>query len=115
MPQRSPFGPIIADAAPEGMRRRGEDRLVEDVFPVAGEFLLAHDDRRDRPRPAAGAADDDARPDLERARAAERKGRHVDPRQRLDETEAGGLVIAERVARNGPAVAQPEPDRFPPR
>ena len=46
-------------AAPVRMRRRGEDRLVEDVFPVAGEFLLADDARRDRALPPARAADHD--------------------------------------------------------
>ena len=39
-------------AAPVRMRRRGEDRLVEHVLPVAGEFLLA---RRRAPPPNAAA------------------------------------------------------------
>src|SRR6185436_16271234 len=33
-------------AAPVGMRRRGEDRFVDDVFPVAGKLLLGDDTRR---------------------------------------------------------------------
>src|SRR5262249_35852887 len=35
-------------AAPEWMRRRREERLVEDVFPIAGEFLLGGNARHDR-------------------------------------------------------------------
>ena len=35
-------------AAPERMRGRGEDRLVEMIFPIAGEFLLGDDARAHR-------------------------------------------------------------------
>ena len=40
-------------AAPERMRRRGKDRAVEQVFPIAGEFLAGDDRRGDRVPPAA--------------------------------------------------------------
>ena len=44
-------------ATPVGMRRRGEDRLVEHVFPIAREFLLGGDAAGERTGAAAGAAD----------------------------------------------------------
>ena len=47
-------------AAPVRMRRRGEDRFVEHIFPIAGEFLLGDDAGGDRALPPAKAADDDA-------------------------------------------------------
>src|SRR4029453_6777812 len=34
--------------APKRVRRRSEDRFVEDVFPIAGEFLLGGDARHHR-------------------------------------------------------------------
>ena len=46
-------------AAPKRMRGRREHRLVEVIFPVAGEFLLGDDARPHRLRDAAAAGDDD--------------------------------------------------------
>ena len=57
-----------AGAAPVGMRRIGEDRLVEHVFPIAGELLLRGDAPGNRTRAAAGAADHDALADVRAAR-----------------------------------------------
>ena len=48
MPSNSPATADHRGAAPERMRGRGKNCLVEDVFPIAGEFLLGHDPRRDR-------------------------------------------------------------------
>src|SRR6185437_202386 len=45
-------------AAPEGMRRRGEDRGVQQVFPVAREFLRADDAGAHRLAASAGGEDD---------------------------------------------------------
>ena len=94
------------------MRRRTEDRFVEEIFPIAGEFLLGDDPRRYRALPSAGAADDDRFADLGPARLAERHGRRVEPGQRLDEAEAGLLIRAEHIAFHEPAVVEPQPDRF---
>ena len=94
------------------MRGRGEDRLVEHVFPVAGEFLAGGDMRRDRVMPAAGAADHDALADCGGARLSERKRRQVETRQRLHQAETGLLIVTERVALHRAAVTECEPDRF---
>jgi hypothetical protein len=48
-------------AAPRRMRRRGEDRVIQQVFPVPGEGRARDDDRRLRRLDPAGAGDDDRR------------------------------------------------------
>src|SRR5579872_5317099 len=50
-----------ASAAPKRMRRSGENRLIEQIFPIAGELLFADNMRLDRLSPAA-ACDDDGSP-----------------------------------------------------
>ena len=44
-------------AAPMWMRGCGEKRFVQQIFPIAGEFLLAHNPARDRTLPAAVCRD----------------------------------------------------------
>ena len=61
-------GPDQRRAAPEGMGRGREDRLVEDVFPIAREFLLGHDARRDRALATAEACRDHLIADADAAR-----------------------------------------------
>ena len=99
-------------AAPVRMRRRSEDRLVEHVFPIAGEFLLGDDARGHRAGAATGAADHHPLADRHCGRAADLERRHVELGERLNEAEPGFLVVAERVARHRAAVAQGEPNRF---
>src|SRR5215831_11804572 len=99
-------------AAPVGMRRRREDRLVEDVFPVAGELVAIGDARRHRALATAGAADHHMLADRDGAGGTDGERRQVDAGERLDKTEAGFLVIAEEMAGNDPAVGKVEPDRF---
>ena len=41
-------------AAPPGMGGRDEDRLVQQILPIAGEFLLGDDGRLDRPADPVG-------------------------------------------------------------
>ena len=93
-------------AAPVRMRRRGEDRFVEHIFPIAGEFLLGDDAGRDRALPSAGAADDDALADRGRGRFADLERRHVELGERLHQAKAGLLVVAEHVPRHGAAVVR---------
>ena len=110
MPISSPFGRDQRGAAPIGMRRIGEDRLVEHVFPIAGEFLLGGDAAGERAGAPAGAADHHALADLGGARGADRQRRQVDRAERLHQAEAGLLVEAERVAFHHAAVAEMQPD-----
>src|SRR5262245_39770542 len=92
------------------MRRRREDRFVEHIFPVTGEFLPRRDARRDGAMSSAGAADHDALTDLHFARPPERQRRELDVRERLHEAEARLLVIAEHMSRRRLTVAEGEPD-----
>ena len=94
------------------MRRRGEDRFVEHVFPIAGEFLLGDDAGGDRALPAAGAGDHDALADRGRGGLADLERRHVELGERLNEAEAGLLVVAQHMAGHGAAVVETEPDRL---
>ena len=90
----------------------GEDRLVEHVFPIAGEFLLGGDAAGQRARAPAGAADHDALADLGAARRADRQRRQIELAERLHQAEAGLLVEAERMALHHAAVAEMQPDGF---
>jgi putative membrane protein len=109
-PQQVAAGSDQRRAAPIGMRRRGEDRLVQHVFPVAGEFLLGDDARGHRGFAPAGPADHHVLADLRFGRTAQRQRRQVEMRQRLHHAEAGLLVIAEHVAGHHFAAAERDPD-----
>ena len=72
MPISLPSGADQRRAAPERMRGRGEDRLVEMIFPVAGEFLLGDDAGPHRLlRPPPPPAHDHGFADLGRSSASE--------------------------------------------
>ena len=53
-----PFAGKETGAAPERMRGGGENRLVEEIFPIAGEFVLGDDPRFDELAPTAGGDHD---------------------------------------------------------
>ena len=112
MPISSPLRADQRSAAPVGMRRRGEDRLIDHIFPVAGELLLGDDASGDRTRTSAGAADHDALADRDRAGIADRQRRQVETGQRLDQPETCRLVIGQHGAGHVAAVDQREPDRL---
>ena len=101
-------------AAPVGMRRRGEDRLVEHVFPIAGEFLPG---RRCAPRP------NDARPPApptttrSPTAARARTARATAPADRAAPAPAPGRTRSPGRSRaHGPAPTRPslkvQPDRL---
>lgn len=69
------------------MRRRGEDRIIQQVFPIPGEGPARDDDRRLRRLDPAGAGDDDWRLLYELLR---RPNRH-----RLDRQHFGGAQQTE--------------------
>ncbi len=112
MPMRSPAGPMTAVPPQLGWDGGGEDRLVEHIFPVSGEFLLGDHPRRHRAMQAAGAGDDHPVADRGPARTADREGRQVHPGQRLDQAEAGLLVIGQGMARHRRAGDRRQPHRF---
>ncbi len=87
-------------AAPQGVRRAGEDRLVQHIFPIAGELFPGHDLRRHRAGGAAGAGDDHLVADRRVTGIADRHRRHVQRLQRLQQAEARRLVHAQNVPRD---------------
>ena len=100
-------------AAPIGMRGMGEDRLVQQIFPIAGEFLLGRDLARDRPRASAGAADHDAVADLVRRRTSRAAADRCRARPSACTRPKPDLEIeAERMALHDAAVAEMQPDGF---
>jgi hypothetical protein len=90
------------------MGRRDEDRVVEQIFPIAGELLLRHDAGLDGPVHAVGEHDGIADPGL--CRVAEIQRREPKMAKRLDEPEAGLLVVGERVRRDETPVLAGQPD-----
>ena len=104
-----PSASIAPGAAPELMGGRGEDRLVEKIFPIAGEFLLADNHRAHRFCPGAGG-DRHRIAELGLARAAELERRAIQVAERLDEAEAGLRIDGKRVSRGDPAFSVGEPD-----
>ena len=103
--------PLLVDragAAPERMGGGREDRLVEEILPVAGELLLADHHRVDRLGPGAGR-DRHRIAELRLARAPELERRTIERAKRLHEAEAGLAVDRERVAGGDAAFGVGEP------
>jgi hypothetical protein len=96
-PTSFPFGPDQGGAAPGRVRRRGEDRLVQEVFPVARELALGHDLDADRVGAPAGRTDDRRVLLGHVGRGAEH--RRLDPKRldRAHEPEAGLVVVGDRM------------------
>ena len=92
------------------MRRRREDRLVQYIFPIAGEFLLGRDAAGERTRAPAGAANHHPLADRGLLRRAERQRRPVDLAQRLHQAETGLLIEAKRMAFHHVSVVAMQPD-----
>ena len=90
----------------------GKDRLVQQILPIAREFLLGRDFARDRARASAGAADHDAIADLGSGGGTERQRREIEVAERLHQAEAGFEIEAQRVAFHHAAVAAMQPDGF---
>jgi hypothetical protein len=94
------------------MRRGSEDRFIEHVFPIAGEFLLGGDARHHRMFAATCAGHHDGIAHFGRLRLAHRQRRQFEPRQRLDQPEAGLLIVGQAVTGDRAAIRKMQPDRF---
>ena len=84
---------VVADqrgAAPFGMRRRGEQRFVEHILPVARELALVDDPRLERVRVAAVADHDDVVFGLDRSGRSWHQRLDAETAERLHQAEAGG-------------------------
>ena len=110
MPIRRPSGADQPGAAPQRMRRRGEQRFVEMIFPVAREFLLGDDARAHGLRTAAPAGHHHGFADRRGARMADRHSRQIERAERLHQPEAGLRIDADGMGRNEAAVRPLQPD-----
>ena len=112
MPSSLPSPPISAGAAPGGMGGGGEDRVVQHVLPVAGEFLARGDGAAERVAAAAGAGQHRRVAGLRAGAGLHLQRRQVEAAERLDQAEAGLEIVGEGVAGDGAAVMGGEPDRL---
>src|SRR3546814_14154478 len=87
---RSPAVPADEGGAAEALGgRRGEDRVRQQVFPVAGELAARHHQGGARP---VGADDEHAGLLGEGGRVTELDGRRVEAGERAQQTEAGVVI-----------------------
>src|SRR5207302_467182 len=98
--------------APFGMGGRGEQRLVEQVFPIAGELALRDQACFERVRQTAVADHEDIVVDAGCGYAAASERRRVELAERDDQTETGCEIVGERMAGNRRAAVGRKPDRF---
>ena len=107
-----PMSSVLVDragAAPERMGGGGEDRLVEQIFPIAGELLLADDHGADGLH-ARARRDDHRIAEFCLARAAKLERRAVQPVERLHEAEPAHRIDGERVSGGDAAAGVGKPD-----
>ena len=91
---------------------RGEQGLIEHVFPVAGEFALGDDFRLERVRAAAVADDDDFGAGSDGGGRAPLKRSHAERTERQYQAKTGALVVGERVPLHYGAAVRGEPNRL---
>ena len=99
-------------AAPERVRRGGEDRVVQHVFPIAGEFLAADHACLHRMMAAAAGGEHHLVAHLQAVGITHLERRQVEPAQRLHQAEAALLVVGQRMARHRAAIGGGDPDRL---
>ncbi len=91
------------------MRWRGEQRIVEEIFPVAGVLAARDDLRSEAVLDAAMRDDDDIVVDRGCGRSAALEVRDLEPAQRQDQAKARDLIIGERMPRHDRAVVGRQP------
>ena len=97
-------------AAPLRVRRRGEERLVEHVLPVAGELALREYCRFQGVRAPAVSGHHYVLADADRRRAAALDRLHAKFAERLHQPESRRLVVGEHRAAHHRALRGREPD-----
>src|SRR5581483_4918351 len=94
------------------MRGRGEQGVVQQVFPIAGEFAPGNHLRIERMLDTPMTNDDHAVAHRRGRGGAALDGRYIQTSQRQDQPEAGDLVIGEGMSGYDGPVTGREPDRF---
>ena len=105
--------PAYADqrgAAPMRMRRGGEERLIQYVLPVAGKLAPRDELGLERMLAAAVTGDDDIVADAAGSCSAPWKRRRGQLAERLHQSEAGRLIIGERMTRDRRTLVRVQPD-----
>src|SRR6185436_2309052 len=90
------------------MGRRSEDRFVQQILPVACEFLFGEDGYLDGL--AGPIREDDTVPDPGFGRIAEIERGKAESAKRLHKAKAALLVISKRMSGDGPPVMGRQPD-----
>src|SRR5947207_13740099 len=83
-----------------GMRRGGEERLIQYILPVAGKLAPRDELGLERMLAAAVTGDDDIVADAAGSCSAPWKRRRGQLAERLHQSEAGRLIIGERMTRH---------------
>src|SRR5947209_13943061 len=94
------------------MRGIGEDRLVEQILPVAGKLLLGRDLAGDGARTSAGAAHYDSIGDFRGARGTKRQRIEIDAAERLYQAETAFGIVAQRGTVQKAPISAMKPDRL---
>ena len=101
-----PAGPVDQRrAAPLRVRGRGEDRIVEQIFPAPRKRAPGGDLRPRHAAAPAVAHDDDRILLLEVGRVSERDRMHLERHDGAQQAETALVVVADHVGRDGVAVA----------
>ena len=112
MPISRPLRVEQRRAAPLGMRRRREQGLVEQVFPIAGKLSPRENTRSQRVAASAVADDEHVVVQIGRFEVGAWNRAQVELAQRQYEPQARHLVVCKRMARNDVARMRRQPDRF---
>ncbi len=88
----------------------GEQRLVDEVFPVSSELALVDHLGRERMPAAAVTHDNSVRAHFGARRRAELHCRQRDPAERCHEAETGDVVVGHNVRGHRGAIGSGEPD-----
>jgi hypothetical protein len=92
------------------MRRRSEQRFVQHVLPVAGEFAPRDDLGFERMCASALADYQHIVADCAGGNRAPRQHRRLESSERLHQTETGDLVVSQRMSRDHRAAVGRKPD-----
>jgi len=91
-------------AAPMGMGQGGEQRLVEQIFPIAGEFARGNEIDFEHPSTPAMAGGDHGIAPAQGRRVAQVQMGRIQPPQGLNQSHATGEVVAHDMGGAGRAV-----------
>ena len=96
--------------APKRMRRCRKDRPVEDIFPIAGEFLARHNPRRDRVATPALGRHNGAIPGADPHADAQFQRLDIQLAECLDQPKPGFLIVGKNVSGHRATASRGQPN-----